>query len=115
VPLLESGAIDLSRFENAIDAAVLVMGRDQVPFAMSVCARLRDAGIVVVPYLDADKKFKNQMEFADKIMTRFSIIIGEDEVESEKLTVKNMKTGDQQSLSVSCLIDMLKTTCRESI
>ncbi len=105
---LESGRIDLTEFENPVSVAVLVMGQDNVAYAMSVLAALRDANIVAVPYLDTSKKFKNQIEFADKIQCKYSIIIGEDEVERQMLTVKNMKSGEQQDLSLSCAIDMLK-------
>lgn len=105
---LESGRIDLTEYESEVTAAVLVMGGDKVPYAMSVLNGLRDAGITSVPYLDADKKFKNQIEFADKIKSKFSIIIGETEVKNQRLTVKNMKTGDQQDLTLSCAISMLK-------
>jgi len=99
--------INLTEFESPIDAAVLVMGQGQAAYAMSVLAALRGAGIVSVPYLDADKKFKNQMEFADKIKSRFSIIIGEDEVKEQVVTVKNMTTGDQVKMTMAdaiCLI-----------
>lgn len=109
VALMESGKIDLSRFENPIIAAVLPMGNSAVPFAVSVAGALRDENITTVAYLDAEKKFKNQIEYADKIMAKFSIIIGEDEVKSKQISVKNMATGDQQKLSVADTIKLLKT------
>lgn len=108
VALMESGKIDLSQFENPIVAAVLPMGNSSVPFAVSVLNALRDENIATVAYLDAEKKFKNQIEYADKIMAKFSIIIGEDEVKSKLLTVKNMETGEQQKLSVADAVKLLK-------
>lgn len=109
VGLLESGKIDLSKFKNPIVAAVLPMGNSCVPFAMDVVNKLRKKNIITVAYLDAEKKFKNQIEYADKIGTRFSLIIGEDEVKSKEISVKNMATGDQQKLSVTDTIKLLKT------
>ena len=109
VALLESGKIDLTKFENPVVAAVLPMGNSLVPFAASVLNALRDENIATVAYLDAEKKFKNQIEYADKIMARFSIIIGEDEVKSKLLTIKNMATGEQQKLSVADAVKLLKT------
>ncbi|MCL2330992.1 MAG: histidine--tRNA ligase [Proteobacteria bacterium] len=108
ITALDSGRVNLSEYESSADAAVLVMGQGQVSYAMSVCARLRDAGIVTVPYLDTDKKFKNQIEFADKIKSKFSIIIGEDEVKDKLVTVKNMSTGDQQKMTVEEAIKAIK-------
>ncbi len=108
VALLDENKIDLSKFENPIRAAVLVMGQAQVPYAMGVLAALRDAEIVAVPYLDANKKFKNQIEFSDKIKADYSIIIGDAERESEMLAVKDMKSGEQKNLNLSDAIKLLK-------
>lgn len=109
VALMELGKIDLSRFEYPIVAAVLPMGNSSVPFAVFVANALRDENIATIAYLDAEKKFKNQIEYANKIMARFSIIIGEDEVKSKEVTVKNMATGEQQKLSVADTIKLVKT------
>jgi histidyl-tRNA synthetase len=100
--------IDLSDYELNADVAVLVMGQDQASYAMSVLAQLRDAKIVAVPYLDTDKKFKNQIEFADKIKSKFSIIIGEDEVKNRMLAVKDMTTGDQIQMTIDDAIRKIK-------
>ena len=108
VALLDDNRIDLTSFMRPVRAAVLCMGGDQVSYSMRVLAALRGAGVVAVPYLDANKKFKNQIEFADKINADFSIIIGENERASEMLTVKNMQSGEQQSLRVEEVIKLLK-------
>lgn len=108
VALLDENRIDLSKFANPVRAAVLVMGQTQVSYAMRVLAELREANIVAVPYLDANKKFKNQIEFSDKIKADYSVIIGDSERESDLLTVKNMETGEQQKLNLSDTINLLK-------
>ena len=84
------------------------MGNDQVVYAMRVLSALRASDIVAVPYLDAGRKFKNQVEFADKINADYSIIIGDAERESEMLTVKNMETGQQQQLDIENTVKLLK-------
>ena len=99
--------IDISKYESNADVSVLVMGQGQTAYAMNVLAQLRAAGVVAVPYLDAEKKFKNQMEFADKIKSKFSIIIGEDEVKSKALAVKNMATGEQENIGLNNLNDWI--------
>lgn len=109
VALLDENKIDLSKFASPVDVAVLVMGNKQVPFAMNVLAELRKEGISSVPYLDADKKFKNQIEFADKIKARYSVIIGEDEVQKNSLAVKNMTSGEQNVLDINKAIELIKT------
>jgi len=104
VALLDAGMIDLSGFARPVDAAVLVMGGQCVPYAMGVLAELRAANIVAVPYLDAGKKFKNQMEFADKINAKYSIIIGEDEVKNNTVSIKDMQSGNQSSVARDAVV-----------
>lgn len=106
--MLENNQIDLTRFSNPIDVAVLVMGDNNVAYASNVVNTLRDAGIAAVSYLDTDKKFKNQIEYADKIGARFAAIIGETEVANNIIALKNMTTGDQESLSVDDAIKIIK-------
>ena len=108
VALMDENKIDLTPFMRPVRAAVLAMGAGQVPYAMRVVAALRANGITAVPYLDANKKFKNQIEFADKINADYSIIIGENERESEILAVKDMSTGAQQNLNLEQAINLLK-------
>ena len=84
------------------------MGNENMPYAMSVLNALRDAGIASVAYLDTDKKFKNQIEYADKIMAKFSMIIGEDEVKNKVVTLKDMATGNQQTLPIADAIKLVK-------
>ena len=108
VALMESGKIDLTRFEKPVDVAVLVMGDENLSYAMRVLNALRGAGVPSVAYLDTDKKFKNQIEYADKIGARFAAIIGETEVSSNTIALKNMTTGNQESLSLVDAIQKIK-------
>ena len=103
---MESGAIDLMQFESPVDVSVLCMGADNLAYAVSVLNAFRDANIASVAYLDADKKFKNQIEYADKIKTKFSVIIGETEKENQVVALKNMTTGTQVVVPV---VDAIKT------
>lgn len=106
VALMEAGLIDLTVFESPIGATVLCMGNENLSYSVSVLNALRDEKIASVAYLEADKKFKNQIEYADKIKTKFCVIIGEDEVKNQVVALKNMQTGEQQSVSV---MDAIKT------
>ena len=108
VSLMDENKIDLSKFENNTDVAVLVMGKQNLKYAMGVVSKLRDSDIVALPYLDTDKKFKNQIEYADKIGARFAAIIGDDEVANNVIALKNMESGKQDSLSVADAIKKIK-------
>ncbi len=108
VALMESGKIDLSQFESNVDVAVLVMGDENLPYAMQVLNNLRGEKIPSVAYLDTDKKFKNQIEYADKTKARFSVIIGETEVANNVVSLKNMTTGNQESVSLNDAIKIIR-------
>ena len=106
--MLENNQIDLTKFESPIDVAILVMGDNNVGYASRVVNALRDENIAAVSYLDTDKKFKNQIEYADKIRAGFSMIIGDDEVENQLVAIKNMDSGEQQSMSLVAAIKLVK-------
>lgn len=106
--MLENNQIDLTRFANPVDVTVLVMGNNNVAYAANVVNALRDAGVVAVSYLDTDKKFKNQIEYADKIGARFAAIVGDDEVAKNVIALKNMETGNQETLSIADVIKKVK-------
>ena len=108
VALMESGQIDLTQFESPVDVTVLCMGNENLSYAVSVLNALRDENIASTAYLEAEKKFKNQIEYADKIKSRFSMIIGETEKENQVVALKNMTTGEQVSVSVTDAIKTIK-------
>ncbi len=108
VALMEMGKIDLSKWEKSIDVTVLVMGDDNLPYAMSVLNTLREEKIPSLAYLDTDKKFKSQIEYSDKIMAKYSMIIGEDEAKNKVVAVKDMKTGQQQTLPLGDAIKLVR-------
>lgn len=108
VALMEAGKIDLTRFSKPVDVAVLVMGDENLTYAMQVLNTLRGAGIPSLAYLDTDKKFKNQIEYADKIGARFAAIIGDDEKSKNVVALKDMLSGNQESLSVADVIKKIK-------
>jgi histidyl-tRNA synthetase len=64
---------------------------------------LRTEGIAAEIYPDA-AKLKKQLEYANKKMIPFVIVIGSEEVGTGLLTFKNMDTGEQEKLSVEQIL-----------
>jgi histidyl-tRNA synthetase len=69
---------------------------------------LREAGISTEIFPDRGK-LKKQMKYADQKQIPYVVLAGEDEIASGHLTVKNMKTGGQDTLTPLQLIDMVKS------
>jgi len=82
-------------------------GAKEEDYCLPLLFQLRDAGINAEIYPEV-AKMKKQMNFADKKGVKYVVLVGSDEIASGKLTVKNMETGTQESLTVEELIDNLK-------
>lgn len=75
-------------------------------FALPLLQKLRTSGISAEIY-PSSAKLKKQMTYADDKNIPFVILIGSDEMESGLLTLKNMKSGEQQKLSADQIIVLL--------
>jgi histidyl-tRNA synthetase len=75
-------------------------------YALPLLQKLRTAGISAEIY-PSSSKLKKQMTYADDKNIPFVILVGSDEMESGLLTLKNMKSGEQQKLSSEQIIEML--------
>ncbi len=88
------------------DALILPMTRD-LARAVGVGAALRQAGIRTQIYLE-DRKFKHKIGYADRLGIPYAVFLGEDEVAAGTLAVKDMRTGQQQTLSVDEAVRLIR-------
>ena len=79
------------------DALVLPMTSDPAA-AIALAETLRSSGLRVQLYGE-QKKFKQKMAYADKLGVPFAVLLGEDEITEGKCSVKNMRTGEQITVS----------------
>jgi len=79
------------------DALVLPMTEDWGP-AIAFATALRSKGIRTQVYGE-NKKFKAKMGYADKLGIPYVVFLGEDEIAAGKVTVKDMCSGEQETLS----------------
>jgi len=82
-------------------------GEKEAAAAMDVLIRVRAVGIAAEIYPDA-VKMKKQMSYANSKSIPFVAIIGENELNEGTITLKNMITGEQQSVTAEALIDEVK-------
>ena len=76
-------------------------------YALPLLQELRSAGIASELYPFA-AKLKKQLTYADDKRVKYVILIGSEEMESGKLSLKNMGTGEQEKLTSSEVISRLK-------
>lgn len=96
--------------EAQISSQVLVCHLDEASqrYALNVVNQLRANGIAAEVYPD-QAKVKKQLEYANKKMVPFTIVIGSEEMQSGQLALKNMSTGEQFKVTVNDIIARLKT------
>jgi len=82
-------------------------GGEDERHSLSLLKKVREAGIAAEIYLDAVKMGK-QFKYADAKKIPFVAIIGENERTNNTITLKNMASGEQSSVTLSELISALK-------
>jgi len=76
---------------------------------ISMVADLKNAGFSVI-YDLLERSIKAQMREADKLGTRFVLVLGSDELAAGEITLKRMDTGDQERIPQENLASRLKNS-----
>ena len=101
---------ELGLFPKDIDISSKVLflnfGELEAKYCFKYLEELRNNNISSELYPNNDK-IKKQMNYANNKGVQFVVMIGEDEMKSGQLTVKNMSTGDQKEMSISELIKII--------
>ena len=93
--------------QKSISKILIVSMVPDLKPAIETANALRAAGINSEIYFD-DKKIKAKFKYADKLQIPYVIVIGEDEVNSGTVTLKNMETGEQQKYLLEEVIKQIK-------
>lgn len=83
------------------------MENEKIAYSQQVAMELRKSGINTEVFLE-DKKIKAKFKYADKLGIPYTAVIGEEEEKENKVTLKNMETGEQESLEIGEIIKKLK-------
>jgi len=101
---------ELDKFPATLGQSAQVLfinfGGESLAYCIPCVAQLRAAGISTLLYPDA-AKMKQQMEYANKCHVPYVVFVGDDELSSHTLSVKDMTSGEQQSCTLDQLIDRL--------
>ena len=93
--------------EDRMPVWVIALGQEAALPAFELLGRLRQMGIPA----DMDhggRSLKSQMKLANRTQARYVVMLGEDEVRDNIVTLKNMSTGEQSSMSAEAAINQLK-------
>ncbi len=90
--------------ENSLDVLFINFGEAEADKSMELAMKLRTKGIRCEVYPEP-AKMKKQMQYADKKAVRYVAILGEEELKSGKLMLKNMENGNQEPVAFEKLIE----------
>ncbi len=103
---LEEEGIELDIEEN-LDLFIVTMGDQADRYAVKLLNHLRHNSIKAdKDYLQ--RKIKGQMKQADRLGAKFTIVIGDQELENNKIDVKNMTTGESETIELDALVEYFK-------
>ena len=105
--VLESGNMFSEEVEDQLDVLLCHFDEKAQQYAFDIANELRSAAISCMVFPD-NKNIKKQFNYADKIGVKYCITIGDDEMASGSLSIKNMKAGSNTKLSLEELIDKLQ-------
>jgi histidyl-tRNA synthetase len=81
-------------------------GENESLYCLPIIKQLRDSGVKVDFYPSSDK-MKKQFNYADKKGIKYVALVGEDEILSGLLTVKDMQTGNQEKYTLDELMNKI--------
>ncbi len=103
---------DQSLWENISSSStkvlITIFSPELAENSMSTASKFRQEGINAELYLNPEERLNKQLDYANKKNIPWVVIIGPDEVKSNSVTLKNMKTGNQQTLSLQKAITQLQ-------
>ena len=80
--------------EKKIDLYIAPMGGAATSEAVKICSLAREEGFAALTDV-AGRGLKAQMKYADKIGAKFTLVLGENELNSKSARLKNMLSGEQ--------------------
>lgn len=106
-------AIDSENIDKSISTSpeyVIIPAGENVPHEKiyAIAKMLRNSGKTVVVDI-MNRNFKSLIKYANKINAKYALILGEDELKNEAVTVKNMASGDQRTVKISELVNSQET------
>lgn len=99
---MESRGVEFPEQKNC-QIYIASIGEPAAHKAIELCKKLRDEGFYA-EYDMMDRSVKAQMKYADKISAEYSVVIGDNELENNIVTLKNMITKESYDLELDNFI-----------
>jgi histidyl-tRNA synthetase len=90
-----------------LDFFVIPLNKDMTCKAIEIAQKLRDHGA----FVDVDLKRRDvskSLKYANSINTEKTILIGQDELQENSVTLRDMKTGNQRLIKINDIVDLIQ-------
>ena len=94
------------------DLFIATLGENALLKASALCRLLRDEGYKVQTDI-CGRGLKAQMKYADKIGAKFTLVLGDNEVESGKAVLKNMSNSAEKEIALAEIVEELGEEIRK--
>ncbi|MEQ8906482.1 histidine--tRNA ligase [Ekhidna sp.] len=95
------------KITQPLDILIVHFNESNLKHAQKIVMKLREAGIKADLY-PTSEKMKKQFNYADKIHTPYTLVIGDNEMESGEYMLKNMQSGEQKPMKPDEIIQLFK-------
>ena len=93
--------------KTSISDVLVVSMSDDISACLPVASAFREEGISTEVYMN-NKKMKAKFKYADKLNIPYMAILGEDEVKNGTVSLKNLSTGEQNTMTILEAVQILK-------
>jgi histidyl-tRNA synthetase len=105
--LKETGLLGQDLPSTLTKVLIIPMDESCNDYSIRVANTLRASGIVVEIYFE-NVKISKKLNYANKLNIPYTIVIGEEEIKKQMVSLKNMKTGSQELITVDDAIMAVK-------
>lgn len=93
----------LKDYETSLTKVLIIPLDDSLDYSIKLANKLRNDNIYADVYLE-NKKISKKLDYANKLNIPYVILVGPDEIKTNILTLKDMKKGEQLSLTYEQIV-----------
>ena len=94
-------------FQSGPEVVAIALGAGQLAWTGQVAARLREAGVRVALSIEPRAQLGRQLEAAAKLGAHYALLLGEDELAAQLVTLRDLDSRQQVTLDVASLLARL--------
>lgn len=106
--MTEQGLFPKNTEESPAKVLVTIFNPEYTTQSFAILTKLQGLTIPAEIYLDAKAEMEKQLKYANQKNIPYVVIIGENEIKENKITIKDMRTREQKTIPLTDLSSILK-------